>query len=461
MDQDDVSSLVERQRDFFRTGATRDIDFRERQLHSLGKVVSGSRSQILKALKEDMGKPAFEAYVAEISQVLHSASYASKRVRSWARPRRVRTPSFLLPASSHVYPEPFGVVLVIAPWNYPLDLAMSPMIGAIAAGNCVVVKPSEIAPNTSGVVAKIIGETFEPSFVAAVEGDSEAAQALLAQRFDYILYTGGGVVGRLVLQAASKHLTPVTLELGGKSPCIVEPDINLKHAARRIVWGKYFNAGQTCIAPDYLLVHKAIKRELLDAVIECVKTFYGDDPATSPDYARIVSDKHFKRLNDLMGAGNLLFGGESDASSRYIAPTIVDGVSADDPIMQDEIFGPLLPVVEYGELSEAIDFVSSRPKPLALYFFSRDRRKQERVMSETSAGGCCINDTMVHYSNSYLPFGGVGDSGFGKYHGKWSFDTFSNMKAVVKRKFPLDIYVRYPPYLRSQKLLQRLIRYVT
>ena len=461
MDQADVSRLVERQRDFFKTGATRDINFRERQLHSLGKTVSGSRSQILKALKEDMGKPAFEAYVAEISQVLHNVSYAAKRVRSWARPRRVRTPSYLFPASSHVYPEPFGVVLVIAPWNYPMDLALSPMIGAIAAGNCVVVKPSEIAPNTSTVVAKIISETFEPSFVTAVEGGTEVARALLAQRFDYILYTGGGVVGRLVMQAASKHLTPVTLELGGKSPCIVEPDVNLEHAARRIAWGKYFNAGQTCIAPDYLLVHKAIKQELLDTVIECVKTFYGDDPATSPDYARIVSDKHFKRVSDLMGAGDQLLGGESDASSRYIAPTIVDGVSADDTIMQDEIFGPLLPVLEYGELGEAIDFVNSRPKPLALYFFSRDRRKQERVISETSAGGCCINDTMVHYSNSYLPFGGVGDSGFGKYHGKWSFDTFSNMKAVVKRKFLLDVYVRYPPYLRSQKLLQRLLRYVT
>jgi aldehyde dehydrogenase (NAD+) len=461
MDEAGIKEIIESQREFFRAGVTRDPSFRIEQLNSLSKVIYDNRRQILKALRGDLGKPVFEAYTAEISQTLHNCSFTAKRLRSWMRPRRTKTPRYLFPASSHVYPEPFGVALIISPWNYPLELAISPLIGAIAAGNCAVVKPSEITPMTSSVVARIIGEAFEPSFVSAVEGGTEVAQALIAQEFDHIFYTGGGAVGRLVMEAAAEHLTPVTLELGGKSPCIVEPDVNLEHTARRIAWGKYFNAGQTCIAPDYLLVNEALKQELLEAVIRCINSFYGEDPEMSPDYARIVSDKHFQRVVNLMGAGNVIHGGKSDAGSRYIAPTVIDGISEEDPIMQEEIFGPLLPVLEYRELNQAIEFVNSRPKPLSLYFFSRDRRKQERILAETSAGGCCINDTMVHYSNSFLPFGGVGDSGMGKYHGRWSFDTFSNEKAVIRRVFPLDIYLRYPPYGRSQKLVQRFIRYVT
>jgi aldehyde dehydrogenase (NAD+) len=287
------------------------------------------------------------------------------------------------------------------------------------------------------------------------------AQALLAERFDYIFYTGGGVVGKIVMEAASRNLTPLTLELGGKSPCIVEPDITLDHAARRITWGKFFNAGQTCIAPDYLLVNRTVKRDLLDAIGKYVGTFYGKEPSRSPDFARIVSERHFERLSRLLEAGTIVKGGESDAATRYIAPTVIDAVKEDDPIMQEEIFGPILPVIEYGELGEAISFVNARQKPLALYFFSRDRAKQERVLAETTSGGCCLNDVMVHFSNNRLPFGGVGESGFGKYHGRWSFETFSNMKAVVKKSFMLDIYIRYPPYKNAQKLAQRILRYVT
>ena len=460
MDRDSVSRLVDDQRDFFNTGVTRGVSFRQEQLKTLAGAIYGSRSRILKAMKEDLGKPGFEAYVAEVSQALSDLDNAAKKVRSWARPKRVGTPGYLFPASSYVYPEPLGVALIIAPWNYPMDLAVAPLVGAIAAGNCAVVKPSEIAPATSSLVAGILGETFDPAYVAAVEGGREVAQALLAERFDYIFYTGGAAVGRLVMEAAAKHLAPVTLELGGKSPCIVEPDANIDHSARRVAWGKFFNAGQTCIAPDYLLVNRSVKRELLEAVVGYTRRFYGEDPALSPDFARIISDAHFERVSGLLGAGNILVGGETDRISRYIAPTIIDGVSPDDPVMEEEIFGPVLPVIEYGDLGEAIAFVNKRPKPLSLYFFSRDSSAQERILAETSSGGCCINDVLVHFSNSNLPFGGVGMSGFGKYHGKYSFDTFSNMKAVVRRSYLLDVYVRYPPYGNTLKWTQRMLRHI-
>lgn len=461
MEDVSFSSLVARQREFFNTGKTLDLDFRLRQLDTLKNAVYGNRSMIIKALKEDLNKPVFEAYSAEISHVLADVDYATRRVRSWARPRRVRSPSYLFPGTSYVYPEPFGVVLIIGPWNYPMDLVITPLVGAIAAGNCAVLKPSEITPATAAVIEKIVGECFDPEYVAVVACGPRESQALLAERFDYILFTGGGVVGKIVMEAASRHLTPLTLELGGKCPCIVEPDINLEHTARRIAWGKCFNAGQTCIAPDYLLVNARIKKDLLEAIIRHVRDYYGDDPSKSPDYARIVSDKHFERISRLLGAGRIVLGGDSDAATRYVGPTIIDGVTGDDPIMQEEVFGPVLPVIEYADLGEAIELVNARPKPLALYFFSRDRAKQQRVLAETTSGGCCINDVMLHFSNNLLPFGGVGDSGFGKYHGKWTFNTFSNMKAVVHKSFLLDVYIRYPPYGNAQKLAQRLLRFIT
>ena len=453
--------LVSEQREFFNSGRTSDIDFRLEQLGVFKKAVYENRRHILRSLKEDLGKPTFEAYVAEVSHVMADIDHAAKRVSGWARPRRAWSPSFLFPASSYVYPEPLGVVLIISPWNYPVDLALTPLVGAIAAGNCAVIKPSEITPSTSKTLAKIIGENFDPSYVTVVEGDASTAQALLNERFDFIMYTGGGSIGRSVMAAAARNLTPVTLELGGKSPCIVEPDIDLEHAARRITWGKYFNAGQTCIAPDYLLVNSAIKDKLLEAIRRQIHSFYGDDPSKSEDYARIVSDRHFERVSALLSMGNIVVGGDSDRSSRYVGPTVMDGVSPDDAIMQEEIFGPVLPVIEYGELDEAIAFANSRPKPLALYFFSRDKAKQDRVLSGTTSGGCCFNDVMLHFSNNRLPFGGVGESGFGKYHGKYTFDMFSNMKAVVRKSFSLDVFIRYPPYKNAQKLAQRLLRFVT
>ena len=461
MDSSDIKALVEKQRDFFATGETKDVAFRLMQLKTLRKAVEDNRRAIVEALRADLGKPPLEAYVAEVSQVQAGIDRAIKRLGSWTKPRRVKTPSFLFLASSYVYPEPLGIVLVIAPWNYPVDLVIEPLIGAIAAGNCAVIKPSEISANTSKLLAKMFADYFDPAYIAVVEGAADMAQALLEERFDYIFYTGGGAVGKVVMEAASRNLTPVTLELGGKSPCIVEPDIHLHHAARRIAWGKWFNAGQTCIAPDYLLVNRSIKEELLGEIERYIRVFYGEDPSRSPDYARIVSERHFDRISNLMTEGDVIVGGETDRETRYISPTIIDNVEPDHAVMQEEIFGPVLPVITYEDLGDAIATVTARPKPLALYLFSRDRGKQERVLRETSSGGGCINDTMVYYSNDSLPFGGVGASGFNKYHGKASFDTFSNMRSIVNRSFHFDIYLRYPPYKNHAGLIQRFIRLVT
>jgi len=461
VENSDIGRIVQNQRDFFKTGKTMDIAFRREQLGVLKRAMLSNTREILAALKEDMNKPAFEAYVAEVSEVTSSIDYTMKRLSAWASPHRVKTPPYLFLASSYVIPEPLGVALVIGPWNYPMDLVIEPLVGAIAAGNCTVLKPSEIAPATAGVVSKMIADHFDPGFVTVVEGGPQEALALLAQRFDLIFYTGGSAVGRVVMEAAAKNLTPVILELGGKSPCIVEADADMDITARRITWGKFFNAGQTCIAPDYLLVNRRVKDDLLERIGGYIDRFYGPDPSVSPDYARIVSDKHFERVSKLMDEGEIVFGGRTDAGTRYIAPTVIDEVSFEHKVMQEEVFGPVLPVIAVDSLDEAIDIACGREKPLSLYLFTRDKEKKKRVLRETTSGGACINDTMVHYSNPHLPFGGVGRSGSGRYHGKWSFDTFSNMKAVVDRSFHFDIYLRYPPYANAQKLAQRFLRYLT
>lgn len=334
---------------------------------------------------------------------------------------------------------------------------ISPLTGAIAAGNCAVLKPSEVAANTSRVIADIIQKTFDPAYIAVVEGGVETSQQLLEEKFDHIFFTGGTEIGKIVMQAAAKHLTPVTLELGGKSPCIVDSDVDLKYAAKRITWGKYLNAGQTCIAPDYLLVDRRIKSELLTEIQKCVKEFYGDDPAQSPDYARLISHRHFERLEPLLKDGEIVMGGQTKPEEKYIAPTVMDQVSWESPVMQEEIFGPILPVLEYSDLKEAIAQINARPKPLALYIFSKDKQKQEQVLQETSSGGVCINDTVMQVGVSTLPFGGVGDSGIGSYHGKASFDTFSHYKSVLKKGFRFDPNWRYPPYKDKLSLLKRII----
>jgi len=451
-----VKDAIQQQRRFFSTGQTKPVEFRLEQLKRLKRMVQENQSAILEALKADLNKPAFEAYETEML-VLRDINYAIKHVKSWMRPQQVGTALEHFPGSARIYPEPLGVVLIIGPWNYPFFLMIAPLVGAIAAGNCAILKPSEIAPHTSKLVADLVQKQFDPGFITAIEGGVEISQQLLAEKFDHILFTGGPAVGKIVMEAAAKHLTPVTLELGGKSPCIVEADVQLERAAKRITWGKFLNAGQTCIAPDYLLVNRKIEQDLLAGIERCIRSFYGDNPATSPDYARAINQRHFTRLKTLLQTGKIRIGGETNPEDCYIAPTILEDVSLDDPVMQEEIFGPILPVIGYDDLDDAIALVNARPKPLALYFFSRDQQKQTRILKETSSGGICINDTILHTSVTDLPFGGVGNSGLGSYRGKHSFDTFSHQKSVLKRAFWLDVDVRYAPYLNKIRLLKLFI----
>jgi len=450
-----VKDIIRQQREFFATGKTKDVEWRIEQLKRLKQAIVDDQEAIVNAVKADLGRPDFEAYfeIVAISEI----NYALKHLKSWVKPKKVATSIDQFPASAKIYPEPLGVVLIISPWNYPFQLMISPLTGAIAAGNCAVLKPSEVAANTSRVIADIIQKTFDPAYIAVVEGGVETSQQLLEEKFDHIFFTGGTAIGKIVMQAAAKHLTPVTLELGGKSPCIVDSDVDLKYAAKRITWGKYLNAGQTCIAPDYLLVDRRIKSDLLTEIQKCVEEFYGDDPAQSPDYARLISRRHFERLEPLLKDGEIVIGGQTKPEEKYIAPTVMDQVSWESPVMQEEIFGPILPVLEYTDLKEAIAQINARPKPLALYIFSKDKQKQEQVLQETSSGGVCINDTVMQVGVSTLPFGGVGDSGIGSYHGKASFDTFSHYKSVLKKGFRFDPNWRYPPYKDKLSLLKRII----
>ncbi len=451
------TELVQQQRAFFQTDRTKDLAFRIEQLQRLKQAIVDDQDAILNAAKADLGRPAFEAYfeIATIAEI----NVAIQQLKHWAKPQRVKSSIDQFPSTAWIQPEPLGVVLIIGPWNYPFQLIMSPLVGAIAAGNCAILKPSEHAPHTSAVLSQLIRQTFAPSYIAVVEGDATASQTLLREKFDHIFFTGSPAVGRIVMAAAAQHLTPVTLELGGKSPCIVEPDSHLEHTAKRIAWGKLINAGQTCIAPDYLLVHRQIKTELVGLIQDYIQQFYGDNPATNPDYGRIIHRGHLTRLAKFLDRGEILLGGQFDPDSRYFAPTLIDGVSWDDPIMQEEIFGPILPILVYDDLKAAIAQVNARPKPLALYFFSSDRQKQDWVISATSSGGVCINDTVMHIAVNTLPFGGVGESGMGTYHGKATFECFSHYKSILKRGFWLDLDWRYAPY--TAKKLQQIKQLVT
>jgi aldehyde dehydrogenase (NAD+) len=448
--------IPEVQRAYFRTGATLGAEFRRAQLGRLREAVVRREDEILDALKRDLGRPAVESFAAEIAVLLAEMDLARKHVAAWARPRRQRTPLALFPARSWIRPEPYGSVLVISPWNYPFLLAMAPLAAALAAGNCAVVKPSDASPHTSLLVARILEETFEPAYVSAVHGGVPETQALLAQRFDYVFFTGSARVARLVMAAAAQHLTPVTLELGGKNPCIVERDADIALAARRIAWGKFINAGQTCIAPDFVLAHRAVKPALLEALARAIEGFYGRDPAASPDFGRIVDERHFDRLSALLREGRVAAGGQADRSQRYIAPTVLDGVGWDSAAMQEEIFGPILPVLGYDSLAQALGELAGRAKPLALYFFGNDRAQQEEALARVPSGGACINDTMGQFVNLRLPFGGVGDSGMGAYHGRAGFDTFSHLRSVVRRANWPDPGTRYPPYRTPISLLRRI-----
>ena len=449
--------LIEEQRKHFATGKTKSLDYRVEQLKKLRQAILERESLIVAALNQDLRKPELDSYITEIRVSIQEIDYALKHLKKWAKPRRVKTSLETFPSVAQIYPDPLGIVLIISPWNYPFALAISPLIGAIAAGNCAVIKPSESTPTVSQVIAEIIQQTFSTTEIAVVEGDATVSQQLLAEKFDHIFFTGGTKIGQLVMEAAAKNLTPVTLELGGKSPCIVDTEIDLEEMAKRIAWGKFLNAGQTCIAPDYLLVEKSIKEALISKLQECIVKFYGTNPQTSPDYCRIVNERQFKRLQALLKEGDILTGGQTDLAEKYIAPTLMTNVSLESELMQEEIFGPILPILDYSNLEDAIAFINQRPKPLALYLFSNNKSKQERVLEATSSGGVCINDTIFQVGVIDLPFGGVGPSGMGAYHGKATFDTFSHYKSVLKKSFRFELNVRYPPYGNKINWIKRLL----
>jgi aldehyde dehydrogenase (NAD+) len=442
------SHVLEQQQAFFATGQTRNLQFRRDQLQKLKTAILAYQDRIVAAAQADLGRPAFEAYF-EIA-VLKEIEMARQQLSKWAAPRRVATAIEVFPAQAWVQPEPLGLVLIIGPWNYPFQLLISPLVGAIAAGNCAILKPSEYAPQTSAVVAALVAEIFAPTFVAVVEGDKEVSQQLLAEKFDHIFFTGGTAIGRLVMAAAAQHLTPVTLELGGKSPCIVDRSARLDYAAKRIAWGKFINAGQTCVAPDYLLVDRSIKQEFLGHLERSIEQFYGSDPSISPDFGRIVNQRQLDRLLGLLDGSKVIMGGQSNPADRYLAPTIVDEVDWGDRVMAEEIFGPILPILSYEDLAEAIAAINKRPQPLALYIFAQDRAVQKQVLASTSSGGVCINDVVMQFALPTLPFGGVGESGMGLYHGRTSFETFSHYRSVLKRSMLFDLNWRYAPYTGSK-----------
>ena len=442
----------------FKSGRTRDLTWRAAQLSALERMMTEREAEIIEALRQDLGKPALESWNAEISYVAGEAAYCRKRLKRWSKPRKVHTPSIAKPGKSWMQPEPLGTVLIIGAWNYPLQLVLAGYAAAIAAGNCAILKPSELAPATSHLMARIVPEYMDADCVRVVEGAVPETSALLELPFDHILYTGNGNVARIIMTAAAKHLTPVTLELGGKSPCVVLPDANLETTARRIAWGKFSNAGQTCIAPDYILTDADTETKLLPLIDKVTREMFGDDPQTSDSYGRIVNERHFDRLVGLMQSGKVEMGGQTDRATKYIAPTVLSGISGDDAVMQEEIFGPILPVVRSNNLDKAIDFIRERDKPLAAYLFTKDAGAEERFVKEVSCGSTCINDTMMFMAVDELPFGGVGGSGMGAYSGEHGFRTFSHMKAVMKRGWWPDVALRYAPYTQKKFDMMRKLR---
>ncbi|MFW6368636.1 MAG: aldehyde dehydrogenase [Spirochaetota bacterium] len=452
------SRALGEQKGYFATGRTRDVASRLESLDRLAGCIKSNDSRIMQAVTADLGKSAFEVYATETGVVLQELRAIRRGLRKWAKPRRVKTPLAYAISSSRTIREPYGVSLILSPWNYPFQLALAPAIGALAAGNTVVLKPSELAPNTSSLLANMIRDTFEPGLFQVLEGDKDVASDLLDQPFDYVFYTGNTRVGKIVLQKAAEHLTPVTLELGGKSPTIVTEKADIKTAARRVAWGKFLNAGQTCVAPDYCIVHRNVYEAFLEALQHATVALYGERPFESPDYGRIVNDRHVQRISSLMDSGRTVIGGAVDTAHRYIAPTVLRDVDWTHPSMSEEIFGPVLPVLRYNEVQEVYGPIEERDRPLALYVFSEDLGEAREIMRRLSFGGGCINDTIMHVANPWLPFGGVGASGMGRYHGHESFRTFSYMKSIVYHRSRPDFSARYPPYKGKLRLLKKLIR---
>lgn len=447
-----LENPYQNKRSFFDQGNTKSYEFRIEQLKKLKAAINNNETNIIDALTLDLGKPEFESYTAEIGVVYQEINFAIRKLRGWMRPKYVLTPIFLLPAISYITPEPKGVVLIISPWNYPFQLIMSPLIGAIAAGNCVILKPSNKSIRTQHIISNIIGQAFEEEYISVVEGPGYTTANLLIEnyRFDHIFFTGSARVGKIILELAAEHLSTVTLELGGKSPAIVHSDADIDIAAKRITWAKFFNAGQTCIAADYVLVHASKREEFIERLKYYINYYYGESPESSNNYGRIINNDRFESLIHLLNDGNIISGGEYHRKIKYIEPTLIDEVSMDDKIMKEEIFGPILPILTYEDITEVVKIVRMNRYPLALYLFTLDKEVKDYIIDNIEFGGGCINHALSHVVNSYLPFGGVGNSGMGNYHSKYTFDEFSHQKSIYKAITKYELNLKYPPYTEAK-----------
>ena len=454
----ELKNVLDRQREFFQQGTTKNLAFRRKLLLELRDSIKEHEEEILDALHEDLGKDRTEGFTTELGMVYTEISYMLKHMERLARPKRVATSLLNFPSKSTIYNEPYGTVLIMSPWNYPFQLTMVPLVGALAAGNCAVVKPSNYSPAVSAVMKEILDETFSDSIVYTVTGGRDANQGLLQEKFDYIFFTGGKVVGRQVMEAAAKNLTPVTLELGGKSPCIVDETADIALSARRIVWGKFLNCGQTCVAPDYVLVHESVKDKLMEAMVRNIEALYGEEPLESKDYGKIINKKHFDRLTTLLIGETPYYYGGIDADRCKIGPMLLDEANWDMDAMKEEIFGPILPIIAFDDLMEVKAKIEERPKPLALYYFTRNKKRANYMIKNVSFGGGCINDTVMHLVSDAMPFGGVGESGMGGYHGSHSFKTFSHQKSVLSKSTLVDMPMRYAPYSDDLRLFKFLMK---
>ncbi|MBS4974650.1 MAG: aldehyde dehydrogenase [Clostridium celatum] len=457
---EDINLIFKNQKEFFESGKTINVDYRIKNLKKLNDIIKKNEDKILNELKKDLGKSNFEGYVTEVGILYDDINFHIKNVKKWSSEEKRKSPIVYYPSKSYIYKEPYGVTLIIGPFNYPFQLVIAPLIGAISAGNTAIIKPSENSRNIALLLEKLINENFPEEYLRVVNplGGKETVSLLLDKPFDYIFFTGSVRVGKLVMQKAAQHLTPVTLELGGKSPCIVDSDAKLKLAAKRIVWGKFLNAGQTCVAPDYLCVHKSVKDELLKLIINEIRVQFGENVRNSEDYPRIVNKSSLERLSGYLNDGKIYYGGNIDEDNLYMEPTLIIKPDLNSPLMSDEIFGPILPILVYEDLDNVIKFINHREKPLALYYFSESKKKIKYVLTSTTSGGVTINDTIIHVANPNLPFGGVGNSGVGKYHGKESFETFTHNKSVMKRGTFIEFNIRFAPYKNKLNLVKRIMK---
>lgn len=456
----DINLIFNKQKEFFNLGKTKDINFRIEALKKLKKVIKENEDKILEALKRDLGKSNFESYATEIGLVYDEINTHIKNIKRWSKIEKIKSPIVHYPSKSYIYKEPYGVTLIIGPFNYPFQLVMAPLVGAISAGNTAIIKPSENTKSTALLLEEIINENFNKEYlrvVSPLEG-KEAVSFLLELPFDYIFFTGSIRVGKIVMEKAAKNLVPVTLELGGKSPCIVDKDAKLEIAAKRIVWGKFLNVGQTCVAPDYLCVHRSIRNKLLKLIIEEIHKQFGKDIKSSPDYPRVVNSASLNRLSEYLNDGKIYYGGKIDKNDLYMEPTILTNVDVDSNVMTEEIFGPILPVIEFEDIKDIINFINAREKPLALYYFSENKVNINNILKCTTSGGVTINDTVIHVANGNLPFGGVGNSGIGSYHGKASFDTFTHKRSVMERGTFIEFNIRFAPYKNKINILKKIMK---